>query len=425
MLFWRILVLLPGFVGPALWLAVFLAAMVSSALRFASRSKLEERLQGSKRRDRYLRYLAHSDRMIAFAGLVKVGATVTFALWLGLHIEGGHRFVAVGAAAVAAMFFGAELPGGLIGRKWSSVVLVPMLPPVVLCSFLLQPLYGLRDRVFGPDQEPDEEVVEAAKEELRVAIEDGATEGALKADEREMLKGILSFRDVEVHHILTPRTEMECLEVTTPVREAVHIVTNEFRHSRIPVYHETRDTVVGIIHVKDLMPLAGEGGDSGQTLRDVMREPYFVPETKGVSELLREFQRQHVQIAIAVDEYGGVTGLLTVEDIMEEIVGEIEDEYDQENHEDRIRRLAPHSIDVDARLPIREVNELLDLDLPENEDFDTVGGLVMDRMARVPSAGEQLRLGPLVIKILQSDDRKVERVLLELTGTGEADTPRC
>jgi CBS domain containing-hemolysin-like protein len=144
-----------------------------------------------------------------------------------------------------------------------------------------------------------------------------------------------------------------------------------------------------------------------------MREPLFIPETKGVGSLLRQFQDQHVQIAIVLDEYGGVSGVVTVEDIMEEIVGEIEDEYDEERHEERVQRRPDGTAEVDARVRIDEVNELLNLDLPEEADFDTVGGFVTARFARVPQAGEEVRWGGLRVRVLQSSARRVLRVQIE------------
>ncbi|KPK64962.1 MAG: hypothetical protein AMK73_04425, partial [Planctomycetes bacterium SM23_32] len=216
-------------------------------------------------------------------------------------------------------------------------------------------------------------MVEAAKEEIRVAIEDGAAEGALEEEEKEMIEGIMKFRDVDVAEIMTPRTDMECLRAEMPLPEAVRAL-GQFPHSRIPVYEDTLDRILGILYTKDLLSAVAENGGAGRILRDVMREPLFVPETNTVGALLQQFQREHVQIAVVLDEYGGVVGLVTVEDIMEEIVGEIQDEYDQEDTEDRVRRRSSGALEVDARLRIDEVNELLGVDVPEDEDYDTVGG---------------------------------------------------
>ena len=411
--------MLQSFAMIALWLAVLIFAMAESALRFASRSRLEEIVESPGRRERYMRYLEREGLMHATCVLLRVCAMVTLTLLVASQMSARYGLLAAGAVSAVA-FWSAELPGRLLGRKWSANALIVALPPLRLASVALEPFSLLLRHVFpAPEEHPGEEVVEAAREEIRVAIEDGATEGALEAGQVEMIEGILKFRDAQVDEVMTPRTDMECLEADTTLGEAMSAI-EAFRHSRIPVFHGTRDRVVGIVYVKDLLPVAHGEQKAGKALKDVMRKPYFVPETKRVGELLREFQKRHVQIAVVVDEYGGVNGLVTVEDIMEEIVGEIEDEYDQENHEQWIKRLSPASLEVDGRVRIDEINELLGTDLPEDEDYDTIGGFAMASLARVPSAGERFRSGPLVIEVLQGDDRRVKRLLLELAGNEKA-----
>jgi len=412
--------LLQSFAMMALWLAVLVFAMAEAAFRFASRSRLEELIENPRRRARYMRYLDRDGLMHAMCVLLRVLVMVALTLLVGLEMSARHGLLATGAVAAVALL-AAELPGRLLGRKWSANVLVIVLPPLRLASLVLEPFQMLLERTFPrPQQHPDEEVVEAAKEEIRVAVEDGATEGALEAGQVEMIEGILKFRDAQVDEVMTPRTDMECLEVNTPLGEAISAIES-FRHSRIPLFQETQDRVVGIVYVKDLLPLAHGGQGAAGSLKDVMRRPYFVPETKRVGELLREFQKRHVQIAIVVDEYGGVNGLVTVEDIMEEIVGEIEDEYDEENHEEWIKTLSAGSLEVDGRVRIDEVNELLGTDLPEDENYDTIGGFAMATLARVPSVGESFRSGPLMIKVLQGDDRRVKRLLLNLVEEGRGE----
>jgi len=410
--------LLRSFGLMALWAAVLVCAMLESALRSASRAKLEELIESARRKRRYLDYLEKRGLVEAFCILVRVCGIIAFVLLVAGEMGSRSGRFAAGLIAVAIIFVGAELPGRFVGRRWSAGVIIALLPPLRWAASVLEPFHFIGQRIFKTEPgQHQEEVVEAAKEEIRVAIEDGATEGALEAGEKEMIEGILEFRDAEVREVMTPRTEMECLEVETPLPQAVKMIEG-FRHSRIPAFRRTRDRVVGIVYVKDLLPLVNSGPNDSVSLADVMRPPLFVPETKRVGELLREFQKQHVQIAMVLDEYGGVNGLVTVEDILEEIVGEIEDEYDQENHEQWIKRLSPASLDVDARVHIDEINDLLGTDLPEDEDYDTMGGLVMARFGRVPSVGEQTRFDGLRIKILGADDRRVRRLLLEL-GTAE------
>ncbi len=398
---------------PLLWAAVFLAALAETALRFVSLSKLEEELKSPGAKGRYSRYLEHERAASAFCVLARVVCSVAFvALVIQQAIQDSARLLPA-ALAAAALLVLAQLAARAIGRKWSTGILLVLLPPVSWLSYPLRPLRvtGRRPAV-GDNEEPEPEVVDAAKEEIRVALEDGAAEGALEAEEMQMIEGILKFRDVDVAEIMTPRPDIECLEAGMPVRQAVKELQS-LHHSRIPVYEDMLDQVIGIVYVKDLLAALTREDNDGITLRDVMREPLFVPETKTVGPLLQQFQNQHVQIAVVLDEYGGVNGVVTVEDIMEEIVGEIEDEYDEEDHENRILRRSSGAIEVDARVHIGELNDLLDLNILEDEDYDTVGGYVMDHFARVPEPGEEFRANGVLIHILQSDKRRVRRVLIK------------
>jgi len=410
--------LLGGAELPALWAAVFVAALSESALHFASWAKLEGELETRSAKELYLGYLEEVRSVSSFCMMVRIGCSVLFTSLVVIRAVRASGHVPATVAAALAMLALAELPARWMGRRWSSGILRLLLRPLYWLSMFMRPhqLFG-RNHEPPQGEEPEPEVVEAAKEEIRVAIEDGAVEGALEAEEKQMIEGILGFRDADVAEIMTPRTEIECLEADMPLPEALEIL-KKFRHSRIPVYDDTLDNVVGIVYVRDLIG-AGEEPE-GTTLRDVMKEPLFVPETKTIGPLLQDFQQQHVQIGVVLDEYGGVSGVVSVEDIMEEIVGEIQDEYDEENHEDRIQLRRPNGLEVDARVHIDELNERFGLGIPETEDYDTVGGFVTAHFARVPETGEEAQIGNLLVRILQSDARRVRRVLLETVERAES-----
>jgi len=328
-------------------------------------------------------------------------------------VGGRTGLFATRAVIGAALLVAAEMTGRFIGRKWATVALIVLLPPLQCVRVLTLPWRLLAGKTApAAPPTPNEQVVDAAMEEIRVAIEDAASEGALRADEKEMIEGVLEFEDVELHEIMTPRTEMECIELDTPLPKSIEMAA-AFRHSRIPVYEEIRDRVVGILHVKDLLPALAHAEPGKSSLREIVREPFFVPETKRAVSLLRDFKQKHLQIAIVLDEYGGVTGLVTLEDVMEQIVGELEDGSEAQSVEDRVRVLGPGTLDVDARLNVGEVNDLLAADLPEDEDYDTVGGFMMARFASVPKKGAELRHDRLLLRVLDSDDRRVRRVLLQ------------
>jgi CBS domain containing-hemolysin-like protein len=397
---------------PALWAALFLAALADSALRFLSLARIEDELTDHTARERFGRYVENLRGVSALCVIVRVAsATCLVALVVARGLGQSGR-VGPAVAAAGGLVLAAEAAARLVGRKWSAGVLVGFLPVLYWLSWPLRPLDGVAQRGTAPDsEEPEPEVVEAAKEEIRVAIEDGTVEGALEAEEKEMIEGIMKFGDVDVAEVMTPRTDMECLPVDLPLEQAIQRL-GDFRHSRVPVYDGSLDDIVGILYVKDLLgTFAAEAGKE-PGLRDVVREPLFVPETKTLDALLQQFQTEHVQIGIVLDEYGGVVGLVTVEDIMEEIVGEIQDEYDEEDHENRIVRHSPSAVDVDARLRIDEVNELLDVDVPQDQDYDTIGGYVTAMLAHVPSEGEEFTSDGLLVRVLESDERRVRRVCL-------------
>jgi CBS domain containing-hemolysin-like protein len=324
-----------------------------------------------------------------------------------------------GTLAAAGLLVLAEMVGRPGGRKWSSGVLIAVLPVLHYLAWPLRPLQFLGQRpVISEDQEPEPEIVDAAREEIRVALEDGTYEGAIEEGEKEMIEGILKFGDAQASEVMTPRTEMECIDVDLSLERAAQKLAS-FRHSRIPVYEGTLDSIVGVLYVRDL--LSASQSDGNPTIRDVMREPYLVPETKTVSSLLHEFQREHIQIGVIVDEYGGVCGLVTVEDIMEEIVGEIEDESDMEDHESRVVVRQGGEVEVDGRIRIDEINEDFEMDIPEDQDYDTVAGFATSVFGRLPQTGETAEFDGLQVHVLQSDERRVRRVLLHRTEEPQED----
>jgi CBS domain containing-hemolysin-like protein len=404
---------------PVLWALVFAAALAESALRFASLAKLADELDGPGAKARFAAYLEEGRALSLCCMIVRVGAGAALVTLVVLRAHARSGLWGVGLVSAVGVLVLAEWLARLIGRKWSSEVLRALLPPLHGLAWPLRLLVPAGKRPpAAEDEAPEPEVVEAAKEEIRVAITDGAAEGALEQEEKEMIEGIMKFRDVDVAEIMTPRTDMECLPADMPLPAAVRAL-GEFPHSRVPVFEGTMDRILGIIYTKDLLAAVGQEGAAERALREVMREPLLVPETNTVSALLEQFQREHVQIAVVLDEYGGVVGLVTVEDIMEEIVGEIQDEYDVEDVENRVRQRSSGAVEVDARLRIDEVNELLGVDVPEDEDYDTIGGYVIARLARLPEPGEELRAEGLLIRVLQSDERRVRRLFLKrLAPTG-------
>jgi putative hemolysin len=247
----------------------------------------------------------------------------------------------------------------------------------------------------------------ASEEEIRVLLEGSAEEGILEPEETEMIHSIIRFTDTTVRQIMVPRIDMTVAEVINSLPEVVHLML-EAGHSRVPVYEGNVDHIVGIVHVKDLLRPLVEGRHD-IPLKDLLRAPYYVPEGKKVDELLHEFRREQIQLAIVVDEYGGTSGLVSLEDILEEIVGDIADEYDVE--EPLVQPLDANEYLLDARLSIDDANEQLQLGLP-GEEYETIGGFVFGQLGRLPEVGEVVHYGPLDFIVDQTDGRRISKIRL-------------
>jgi len=228
-----------------------------------------------------------------------------------------------------------------------------------------------------------------------------------------MIEGVIELGDAVVSHIMTPRTEMHMIQLNTAWDEAVESVIKS-GHTRVPLYDKTRDDVVGMLYSKDLLPeLAKCADEPRRPLSALLRKPLFVPETKPVDDLLQLFQKSRTHIAVVLDEYGGVSGLVTIEDALEEIVGEIDDEYDQQA-EIEIQKIDDDVCEALGRAHVDQINEIMGLDLPEKEDFDTIGGFVFAEFGRVPTAGESITWRDAVrVTVLEASRRRVNRVRLE------------
>lgn len=243
------------------------------------------------------------------------------------------------------------------------------------------------------------------EEEIQELIDAGEEEGVVDEQEREMIRAIFELDHTVVREIMVPRTEMAAISVESSVRETIDAII-ACGHSRIPVFDGTLDNIIGLLYAKDLLKSWGFA-DSQIQLRSLVRQPFFTPETKTLELLLQEFKKKKVHLAIVVDEYGGTSGLVTIEDLLEQIVGDIQDEYDME--EDLYVVNADGSLTTDARLPIEELEEQLSLVI-ERDKFDTVGGLVVHLADGIPTQGTVIMGNGIEIEILDADPRKVKQV---------------
>jgi len=312
---------------------------------------------------------------------------------------GGVFLVGWLASEVALLRFGASAD--------AEKTVARLLPVVTGASWLLAPLAIPVRKILDGRAAAAPETTPATEEEVQAYIDVGRQEGILEKEEEKLLMSIVDFGDTRVREVMTPRTDIVWIDVASSLTVLADLFV-ESKYSRIPVVRGSIDTVVGIIHVKDTLQSIRAGGS--RPIAELVREAYFVPETKKVSELLREFQRRHLWMAIVVDEYGGVSGLATVEDLLEEIVGEISDEHEDEREE--ISRAGEQAYSVSGKANVGRIRELFGRG-PEEEEFSTLGGFLAARLGHIPRPGETHREGDLLFTVEEADRRRVHRVRVE------------
>lgn len=244
-----------------------------------------------------------------------------------------------------------------------------------------------------------------SEEELQEFIDASEQHGVIDEEEGDMLQSILELDETIVREIMVPRTEIVCADADAPFSTVLQVILDS-GHSRIPVYKNNIDNIIGLVYAKDLLHHWGQPLDT-ISLDNIMRQPFLIPESKQVNVMLKEFQSARVHMAIVIDEYGGTSGLVTIEDLIEEIVGEIQDEYDLE--ERLLIEQADGTLLVDGRLSIEEYEEYFDIEV-EREKFDTVGGYVIEQFGRVPIVGEQVRVGDFDMEIIKGDQRVIRQL---------------
>ncbi|MBA3805334.1 MAG: HlyC/CorC family transporter [Acidobacteria bacterium] len=343
--------------------------------------------------------------------------------WLGQE----RRFL------LAAFFVGLIL--SIVFRQIIPRVLSLHNPDAVLRTLLpvYRPFYGLfsfvaipwhksfdrlrRTNAPAPEMSAEEEEDDEASD-IQALIDVGEEEGILEGEEGELIQSILEFGDTRVNEVMTPRTDIVALPLTATVRQARDTII-ESRYSRLPVYREQIDNVEGIIYMRDLLGYWAEGRED-ETIEPLLRPAFFVPETKPVDELLEEMQKLHVQLALVIDEYGGLAGLVTVEDILEEIVGEIEDEDIE--HDEIVEFIEGENgyYDVAGSTDVDKIERLFNLELEDDNDVTTIAGLVISAEGRVPPPGTHLTFHGLDVEVLQSDERRIVRLRLRRSPNGES-----
>ena len=407
-------------------LLVGLASAGQAAFAYVNAARLRHLMQqGASRTEALVEVIANPGPFMTSVALLYLlavaGSTlVAFSFARQFIADGVWQVVALLGAAV--LGFMAQTLARTIAMLRPERVSVTLYRPLSLVSILtrpaVQPWYVLSDliarRALGVSEETR---VTTTEEDLRVLVDAVEETEALEADEREMIASIFEMSDRDVSEIMIPRVDIVAADGATTIVDTVDLLVRT-GHSRIPIYENDLDHVLGLVHLRDLAAaLLAEKRD--HPVASIVRPMHVIPETKKIDELLHDFQKENIQMALVVDEYGGTEGVVTIEDLVEEIVGEIRDEYDVV--EELIERLSDREAIMDARVSIHDANEALGIDL-DDRDFDTIGGLVYGQLEKVPSPGDVVEVEHVTIRVLATKGRRIQRVHVAVHG--ETNAPR-
>jgi len=396
---------------------------------------LELEHQGNRRARAVLNITADPPRFIS---AMQLGVTLTS---LGIGALGEHALAKAFEPAVATVlaialayliltFFhvviGELVPKGIaLGHAERTALVVAA--PVRTFFLLMHPLVWVLQRstelvltAFGL-QPPGAELDVHSEAELKMLVSHSTEYGEIETEEQEMLYKVFDFADKEVKDVMVPRPDVVALSIDLPPEEALAAVIDS-PYTRYPVYRGSLDDIVGVLHVRDLFSELHDRGIAAVNLDDIVRPAHIVPETKDLAALLAEFRRANQHMAVVVDEYGGMEGIVTLEDLLEEIVGEIEDEYDLPD--ETIERVDEHTIRIDGTFPIDDFNEQFGTDLPV-EDFHTMGGFVFGLLGRAPERGDRIEHEGLAFEVLEMEGTRILRLQVEFPETNEAAEPEA
>lgn len=405
-----------GAVG--LFSSIFFSVAIG-ALQNYSKIKLESLFRSQAGKKRVKGYIERSDQILLSVRVLNALSSILLVISITFLVA--TRVVEVWAEVLWSLLLSlcfvvivAEVIPGTLARRRAERVLRLLFPVLDALSRAILPFTAVVNfilrialRVAGiREKENGEEEIE---KDILEAVSEGEREGYIKQEDRSMIASILDFRDEDVAGVMTPRTEMVSIPDSSSLADAIKIA-EEKGHSRIPVHCGNRDSIVGVVYVKDILFAMANGDAKKKPVTDIMRKPFFVPETKRITSLLREFQNGQQHMAIVLDEYGGTAGLITVEDIVEEIVGEIADEYDTADDDFYIKQLDEHSLVAQGVVRIDDVNEELEIEIPEDQGFDTVGGFLAHSMGRIPAKGEHYTWNGTTFTILEADERRIKKV---------------
>ncbi len=414
---------------PLFWVAVVSTvlsgffALTGFALRRFRRAHAGQTHHDQTRRKRLQTLQTHLEPLRLTSSFARALANLVLVVSI-LYLMGGlsagpiRVLVAIITASGVIAIFGIAIP-----HAWASYagdkVLLTVAPVLMGVRWGLYPIvqamriFDVPIRRLSGSDNNDNENGENAKQEILQAASEGRAEGAVDPEEVEMIASVIEFADTCAGEIMTPRTDIFALPVSMQWKQAA-LKVFEAGRTRVPVYQDNLDGIIGILYAKDLLRYVDEPADFD--LRQIMRKALFIPETKPLDDLLRQFKTQKVHLAVVLDEYGGTAGLVSIEDLLEEIVGDISDEYDQIEPA-LMKRIDERTAEVDGRMYIDDLNDAMKLDIPEEEDYDTVAGFVFSALGRIPEENETLQSHGATFTIISADERKITKLRVEL---GEA-----
>ena len=409
-------------IGLLVLVALMLFSTLNLALRLPSRVRIAEQFDKTGRDDLFEAFVTIRPQYLLATAVLRSMATLALLLIALQTVDGFHpagRAMDIVVAAVGSLalvlVFGVAIPNAWAKYAGDSLIVrsLPLLAgvrfvcyPAIVVLELFDPLVR---RLAGVPVLDAKAYADELEQEILDAVSEGERLGAVDEEEKEMIESVIELADTDVEKIMTPRTAM----VAIPKDADLDTVLETIRakgHSRIPIYDRTIDTILGVLYAKDLLQ---RDQDSAFDLTAVMRKALFIPESKPVRELLHEFQEQKVHIALVLDEYGGTAGLVTIEDILEELVGEIRDEYDS-TAPAGLTRIDDHTAEIDARMRIDELNDQLRIELPESENYETIGGFVFSRMGKIPKVGERCDDDNIAIEVIAAEPRRIKRLRLTI-----------
>ncbi|MBN1846560.1 MAG: HlyC/CorC family transporter [Sedimentisphaerales bacterium] len=414
-------------------------SVTNYALRHISWNKLEETFADRGHPQRVQFYRERMNRLVS--GTASLRMLVNLGVLIGLLYGLFPAYSGSYARPLAPLAKAFVYAGGLLvvfsigiplawARHAGTTILARSYPLLRFFDWLTWPLtYGLH--LFDPPirrlarlarvaRGEGEDRIEDRHEELLSAVGEGEISGTVDEEEREMIESVLEFRDTRVGEIMTPRTEIVGIPVHDGLRAAIETII-QAGHSRFPVFEDSIDNVIGMLYAKDLLKdLNLPEDDQVRQVRQRLRKPYFVPASKSLRDLLHEFQEQKIHMAVVLDEYGGTAGIVTIEDVLEELVGEITDEYESPQAAPLVR-IDERTWEVDARYEVDELNEECELNIPEDDAYETVGGFAFSRLGYIPQAGETFDYDNLHFTILDAGRRKINRLRIEIVPEPQTD----